>query len=124
MARRRTQLVYEDTERAFTERSKSLLTNAPNSRKWWSTVKPAVFGASSSLPHLIDRGDKLVGSADEKAPLFSAHFDAKKCKDSCRQPHSCDSTSVLCSVAFQSSFVCSLLLDLNPYGGNNPDGMF
>ena len=34
VAGRRAQLVYEDTERAFTERSKSLLPNAPNPRKW------------------------------------------------------------------------------------------
>ena len=33
MARGRAQLVYEDAERAFTERSKSLLTNSPNPRK-------------------------------------------------------------------------------------------
>ena len=55
VARRRGQLVYEDAERAFTKRSKSLLTNAQNPRKWWSTVKTAVFGASSSLPPLVDR---------------------------------------------------------------------
>ena len=53
---RRAQLVYGDAERSFTERSKSLLTNTPNSRKWWSTVKTAVFDAISSLPSLLDRG--------------------------------------------------------------------
>ena len=49
MTRRRAQPVYEDTEQAFTERTKSLLTKASNPRKWWSTVRTAVFDASSSL---------------------------------------------------------------------------
>ena len=31
---------------------------------------------------------------------------------------------MLHSVAFRSSFVHSRLLDLNPYGGNAPDGIF
>ena len=60
MARRRAQLVYGDAERAFTERSKSLLTNAPNSRKCWSNVKTAVFGTSFSLPPLLDRDGMQV----------------------------------------------------------------
>ena len=87
MARRRAQLVYEDAERVFTERSKLLLTYTPTPRKWWSTVNIAVFGASSRLPLLVERGDKLLWSADEKASLFSAHFDAKQCRDSFQQSH-------------------------------------
>ena len=81
VVRRHTQHVYENAERAFTELSKSLLTNEPNTLKWLSTVKTAVFGNSSSLPPLIDREGKLIGSADEKASLFSLHLDAKQCRD-------------------------------------------
>ena len=54
MVCRRAQLVYEDAERAFMERSKALLSNEPKPRKGWSTVKMAVLGASSSL-HLLAR---------------------------------------------------------------------
>ena len=36
------------------------LTNVPNPRKWWFTVKAAVFGTSSSLPPLVDTGGKLA----------------------------------------------------------------
>ena len=54
-------------------------------------------------------------SADEKASLFSAHFEARWCRDNFQQPYSCDLSLVLCSVVFRSIFVCSLLLDL--YGG-------
>ena len=120
MALRHVQLVYEDAERAFTERSISHLTNALNPMKFCSTVKTAVFGSSSSFPTLVDSGGNLVWSADEKTLLFSAHFDAK-CRDCFQQPHACDPSPLLCSAAFRSSFVHSLLLDLDPYGDNNPD---
>ena len=56
MACSRTRLVHRDAERTFTERGNSLLTNATNSRKWWSILKTMVFGASSSLPPLLDSG--------------------------------------------------------------------
>ena len=36
------------------------------------------------------------------APLFFAHFDVKQCRFSFQQSHSCDSSPVLCTVAFQS----------------------
>ena len=48
---------------------------------------------------------------------------AKQCRDSLQQPRSCNLCSVLCSVSFRSSFVRSLLLDLDPYGGNDSNGM-
>ena len=80
MARRRAQLVYEYAERAFTERSKSLLTTAPNPQKKQSTVKITVFGMSSCVPPLIGREGKLVWSADE-VPLLSKHINATKCRD-------------------------------------------
>ena len=110
--------------RSFNERRKALLTNAPNSQKRGSIVKTAVFGVSSSLPPLLDRGGNLVWSADEKTPLFSSHFDAKQCRNSFQKPYSCDSCTILSYVAFRSNFVCSLPLNLDSYGENDPDGMF
>ena len=74
------QLVYREAVRAFTEWNKSLLTNASNARKWWSTVKTEVFGARSNLPPWLDRGGELVWSAEEKVSLYSVHFDAKQCR--------------------------------------------
>ena len=47
-----------------------------------------------------------------------------QCRDSFQPPHSYGPSPVLCSVGFQSSFVCHLLLNLDSYGGNDPDGMF
>ena len=124
MTRRCTQLVYRDAVRAFTEQSKSLLTNDSYSRKWWSTAKTAVFGANSSLPPLLDSRGKLVWSAEGKACLLSAHFDAKHRRDSFQQQQACDPSPVLRPVAFRSSFICSMLLNLDSYDGSEPDGMF
>ena len=55
--------------------------------------------------------------------MFLAHFDAKQRRDGFQQPHSRDPSPVLCSVAFQDSFVRSLFLDLDPYGENDSDRM-
>ena len=79
---------------------------------------------SSRLLPLIDRRGNLIWSADAKASLFSTHFDTKQCRDSFQQPHSCDPSPVLYSVAFRSSCIRSLLLDLDPFEENDPDGMF
>ena len=70
MPRCHEQLVYEDVERAFTERSESHLTNAPNQRKRWATVTTAVFGAGSSLPLLGDRGGQAGLVSRKKAHCF------------------------------------------------------
>ena len=51
------------------------------------------------------------------------HFDAEQARDSFQQPHSCDPSPILGSIAFRSSFIRNLLLNLDPYGGNYPDGM-
>ena len=52
--------------------------------------------------------------------FFSAYFNAKKCSDSFQQPHACASSPVLCSVAFRSSFIRRLLLDMDPSSENIP----
>ena len=72
------------------------------------------------MPSLVDRGGKPVWSAEEKAFLFLAHFNAKHCRDSFQQPQACDLSPILCSVAFWSSLICNLLLDLDSNGGTIP----
>ena len=50
-------------------------------------MKTPVFGASFNLSPLVNRGGKLIWSADEKASLFSAYFDAKQCSGIFQQPY-------------------------------------
>ena len=89
--------------------------------EYW--VKTVVFGASSSLPPLVNKRGKRVWSADEKVLLFLVHFDAKLCRDHFQQPHSCDPFPLLCSVTFRCIFVRSLLLYLDPNGRNDHEVM-
>ena len=59
---RRANAVYAETMSQFSVRSRDVLMNAQCPRKWWSTLKWAVFGSSSdsSLPPLIVAGGGLV----------------------------------------------------------------
>ena len=51
-----------------------LLIQSPH--KWWSTLKSAVFGSSSSLPPLVSERSGRVCESVGKADLLSDHFDS------------------------------------------------
>ena len=61
----------------------SILLNAQSPHKWWSTLKSAVFGLSSSLPPLVGGGGGLVCESVGKADLRSDHFDGKQSRVVC-----------------------------------------
>ena len=50
--------------------------NVQSSHKWWSTLKSAVYGTSSSLPPFVNEGGGLVCESVGKAHLLSDHFDS------------------------------------------------
>ena len=50
--------------------------NVQSPHKWWSTLKSAMFGSSSSLPPLISEGFGLVCESVGKDDLLSDHFDS------------------------------------------------
>ena len=52
--------------------------NVQSPHTWWSTLKAAVFGSSSSLPPLDSEGGELVCESVGKADLLSDHFGSKK----------------------------------------------
>ena len=92
--------------------------------KWWSTLKSCVFGLSSSLPPLLGGGGGLVRETVGKSDLLSNHFDAMQSREYVDLPLTCHPSPRLTSFAFRSSEVRLLLLDLDPYGGTDPLGMF
>ena len=49
--------------------------------KWWSTLKSAVFGSSSSLPPLVSESGGPVCQSVGKADLLSDHFDSKQSRE-------------------------------------------
>ena len=63
---------------------------------------------------------KYVGKAD----LLSDHFDSKQSREAVDLPLTCHLSPSLTTFAFRSREVRHLLLDLDPYGGTDPLGMF
>ena len=105
-------------------RNRDVLMNTQSPHKWWSTLKSAVFGLSSSLPPLVSGGGGLVCESVGKADLLSDHFDSKQSKECVELPLACHPSPRLTSFVLRSSEVRSLVLDLDPYGGSDPLGMF
>ena len=113
-----------EAKHQFSDRNRDVLMNVQSPHKWWSTLKSAVFGLSSSLPPLISEGGGLVCESVGKADLLSDHFDSKQSRETIDLPLTCLPSPSLTTFAFRSSEVRRLLLDLDPYGGTNPLGMF
>ena len=65
---------YSEAKRQFSDRNRDVLMNVQSPHKWWSTLKSAVFGSSSSLPPLVSEGGGLVcesvGKADSAVGSF------------------------------------------------------
>ena len=98
--------------------------NVQSPYKWWSILKSDVFGSGSSLPPLVGPAGGLVCESVDKADLLSVHFDSKQSRESVDQLVTCHPCPRLITFAFRSSEVKRLLLDLDPYGGTDPLGMF
>ena len=61
---------YSEAKCQFRDRNRDVLMNNQSPHKWWSTLKPAVFGSSSSLPPLVSEGGGLVCESVGKADLL------------------------------------------------------
>ena len=106
----------------FSDRSRAGLMNVQSPHKWWSTS--AVFGTSLSLPPLVNEGGGLVCESVGKADMLSDPFDSKQSREAVDLLLTCHPSACLTTFAFRSREVRSLLLDLDPYGGTDPLGMF
>ena len=73
---------YSETKRQFSKRNRDILMNAPTPHKWWSTLKSAVFGSSSSPPPLVGEGGGLVCESVGKTNLLSDNFYGKQSRES------------------------------------------
>ena len=98
--------------------------NVQSPYKWWSTIKSAVLGSSSSLPPLVNPDGGLVCESVGKADLLSDHFDSKQSREAVDLSLTCHPSPSLTTFAFRSSEVRHLMLDMDPYGGTDPLGMF
>ena len=76
------------------------------------------------MPPLVSEGGGLVCESVGKADLLSDHFDSKLSMESLDLPLTCHPSPTFITFSFRSNEVRHLLLDLDPYGGTHPLGMF
>ena len=103
--------------------SETPLLEQTNSHKWWSTLKTALFGVDVAVPPILKPDGSLAHCPKEKAALFADVFESKQSNDNLTMPQSCFPEAEL-TFAFHSGEVKKLLLELDPYGGAGPDGIF
>ena len=66
---------YSEAKSQLSARNREVLMNAQSPHKWWSNLKSAVFGLSSSLPPLVGGSGILLCELVGKTDLMSDHFD-------------------------------------------------
>ena len=115
---------YSEVKHQFSVRNIDVLMNVQSPHKWCSTLTSAVFGSNSSLPPLVGPGEGLVCESVGKADLLSDHFDSKQSRESVYLLVTCHPSPSLITFAFWSNTVKRPMLDLDPYGGTDPLGMF
>ena len=99
--------------------------NHQSPHKWWSVLKSAVFGSSSSLPPLMREGGGLVCESVGKADLLSYHIIlTATVQGDVDLPLTRHPSPSLTIFVFRLSEVRRLLFDLHPYGGTDPLRMF
>ena len=115
---------YCEANRQFSDRNRAVLMNVLYAHKRWSTLKSAVFSTSSSFPPLVHEGGGLVFVSVGNSDLLSDHFDSKQSREAVDLPLTCHPSPSLTTFACRSKEFRRLLLDLDPYGGIDPLGMF
>ena len=118
------QRVYNSAEEDFNSNTRGTLRGTANSHKFWTTLKSALFGNDSSMPPLVKPDGSITHSPKEKAILLADVFDGKQSNVDLTLPDSCFPEPKLSKLAFRSSEVRKLLLDLDAYGGTDPNGIF
>ena len=90
-----------EAKRQFSDRNMDVLMNVQSPHKWWSTLKSAAFGSSSSLPPLVGEGGRLVCESVGKADLLSEHFDSKQSREAVDMSLTCHPSPNLTTFAIR-----------------------
>ena len=118
------QEVYAFAEREFNHGIKETLLGSTQPHQWWSTLKSALFGVDDGMPPLLKPDGSLTHCPKEKATLLANDFDGKQSDEVLTLPQSCHPEAKLTTIAFRSHEIERLMLNLDPYGGSGPDGIF
>ena len=114
--------VYGAVRESNNERTRNTLNHSTSSHMWLETMKGSVFGVKPSIPALRGPGGSLVVAPAEKATLQGSQFDSKQCREQFVTPLSCFPQSSCNSLAFRTSVLLRLVLDLDSYGDVDPLG--
>lgn len=118
------QSVYDAAEREYNNGVKETLSSTNQPHKWWATLKSALFGVDSSMPPLLKADGSVAHCPKEKADLLADIFEGKQSSEIFNLPPTCFPEVKLSSLAFRSREVKQLILDLDNYGGLDPNGIF
>ena len=80
---------HSEGKHQFRDRNRIVLMYVQSTLKWWSILKSAVFGTSSSLPLLVNEDGGLMCESVGKADLLSDHFDTKQFREAIDLPLTC-----------------------------------
>ena len=123
-SRTEVQRVYGVAMASHNELARRTLTSTTCTHKWWETLKGSILGEKPSIPALMGNGGALVVSPAEKASLLGALFDSKQCREQFVTHLSFFARPVCNSLAFRTSVLRRLLLNLDSYGGVDRLGVF
>ena len=96
------QETYAATEKVYDDGVRDTLIGTTNSRKWWSTLKTALFGLDVAVLPLLRPDGSLTHFPKEKAALFADLFGSKQSNDNLTMPQSCFPEAELTTFAFHS----------------------
>ena len=113
---------YSEAKRQFSVKNRDVLINAQSPHKWWSTLKSAMFGLSSSLPPLDGGGGGLVCESVGKADLLSDHSDGKQSRESVDLLLTCHSSPKTYHLCLQVEWGQTFLVRLGPLWRHRPMG--
>jgi hypothetical protein len=120
--RRFAQHTYAAALKSFNILQKEKLDSISQPHAWWSCLKSNLFGDSSGLPPLLAVDGQLLTDPSDKATRLAEVFDSKQCGDDCSPPCGPASAPKLVNFAFKSSLIRTFLRDLDPFGGEDPNG--
>ena len=118
------QTIYAQAEKVYNDGLKNVLSETHDAHKYWSTIKSALFGVDVTIPPLLKHDGSLTHNPKEKAELLANIFDSKQNRESVNLPSSCFPEAKLTTIAFRSREVKKFLMDLDIYGGIDPNGFF
>ena len=118
------QRIYNAAETAYNSHLQDILAGATQPHKWWGSLKASLFRVDSNMPPLRESDGSMSFEPLKKANLLSDSFINKQRDQELLLPLTCFPSAKLSTVAFKSSELRTYLLDLDTYGGTDPDGFF